>query len=162
MTINGDDLLINRSFGKELNHHSLSNPRLVRTLRVYKEGSQICVTTIQLNSKKILALAVTMDEKQMIDFFHLNSKQFLRRIALDANEHLFYPIDVHSHGQWFAKSSIPCVNIGHCLISSDGQVIRLKLFSEQDNFIRSLKISDDQKWLLIGRQHALELYSFCS
>ena len=161
MTSNGDDLLINRSFGKDLTHYSLANPRLVRSLRVYKESTPICVTTIQLNSKKILALAVCLHEKQMIDFFHLNAKQLLRRLALDQNEHIFYPIDVHSHGQWFAKTSLPGVNIGHCLISSDGRIIRLKLFSEQNNFIRSLKISDDQKWLLIDRQQALELYAFC-
>lgn len=160
MAIDGDDLLINRSFGLDLRHYSLNHFRLVRSFRVYKENIHVCVTSIGLNSRKIVALAVSLNEKQFIDFIQLHSQEFLRRIALDTNEHIFYPINMHIHGQWFAKSSIPYVNIGHCLLSPDGQMIRLKLFSDQDNFIRSLKVNENRKWLAIGRQNALELYSF--
>jgi hypothetical protein len=95
----------------------------------------------------------------MIDLIHLNTDQFLYRIQFDLNENILYPIDLHFHGLWFAKTCIPYVNIGHCLISSNGQITRLKLFSNQDNFIRSLRLSYDNKWLLIGRQHVLELYT---
>ncbi len=159
MTINGDDLLINRSFGDDLRRYSLSNYNLLPSSRVYKENREISITTIRLNSNKILALAISIGEKQMIDLIHLNTNQFLYRIKLDFNENLSYPIDLHFNGLWFAKTSIPYVNIGHCLISSDGQITRLKLFTNQDNFIRSIRINSDRKWLLIGRQHALELYS---
>ncbi|CAF2610512.1 unnamed protein product [Rotaria sp. Silwood2] len=159
MTVDGDDLLINRSFGYDLRHYSLSNFNLLQSLRVYKDNKDICITTIRLNSNKILALAISIGEKQMIDLIHLNTNQLIHRIKLDLNENISYPIDLHCHGLWFAKTCIPYVNIGHCLITSDGQIVRLKLFSNQDNFIRSLRITDDNKWLLIGRQHALELYS---
>jgi len=159
MTINGDDLLINRSFGDDLRRYSLSNFNLIQSPRVYKETKDLCITTIQLNSNKILALAISIGEKQMIDLIHLNTDQFLYRIQFDLNENILYPIDLHFHGLWFAKTCIPYVNIGHCLISSNGQITRLKLFSNQDNFIRSLRLSYDNKWLLIGRQHVLELYT---
>jgi hypothetical protein len=159
MTINGDDLLINRSFGYDLRRYSLSNFNLIQLPRVYKEHKDICVTTIRLNSNKILALAISIGEKQMIDLVHLNTNQLLHQIKLDLNENILYPIDLHFNGIWFAKTCIPCVNIGHCLISSDGQITRLQLFSNQDNFIRSLRISYDNRWLLIARQYALELYS---
>jgi hypothetical protein len=159
MTVNGDDLIINRSFGDDLRRYSLSNYNRLPSPHVYKENQDVCVTTIRLNSKKILALAISIGEKQMIDLIDLNTNQFLHRIQLDFNENLSYPIDLHFNGLWFAKTSIPYVNIGHCLISSDGQIKRLKLFTNQDNFIRSFRLSYDRKWLLIGRQHALELYS---
>ena len=159
MTINGDDLLINRSFGDDLRRYSLSNYHLLPSPRVHREQETMSITTIRLNSSKILALAVCIGDKQMIDLMHLSTDQFLHRIRLDFNENLSYPIDLHFHGFWFAKTCIPYVNIGHCLISSDGQMTRLKLFTNQDNFIRSLRVNAEKKWLLIGRQHALELYS---
>ena len=159
MTINGDDLIINRSFGYDLYRYSLTNFRQLSSPHVYKDMKNLCITTIRLNSNKILALAVSLGEKQMIDFFHLNTDQFLYRIQLDLNENILYPIDLHINGYWFAKTCIPYVNIGHCLISPDGQILRLKLFTSQDNFIRSLRLSSDRKWLVIGRQYALELYS---
>lgn len=159
MTINGDDLLINRSFGDDLRRYSLSNYDRLPSTNVYKQTRDISITTIRLNSNKILALAISISEKQMIDLIHLNTDQFLHRIKLDFNENLSYPIDLHFNGLWFAKTCIPYVNIGHCLISSDGQITRLKLFTNYDNFIRSIRISEERKWLLIGRQHALELYS---
>ncbi|CAF3861301.1 unnamed protein product [Rotaria sordida] len=159
MAVNGDDLLINRSFGYDLRRYSLVNFNLLQSPHVYKEKKDLCITTIQLNSNKILALAISIGEKQMIDFIHLNTDELIHRIKLDFNENISYPIDLHCHGLWFAKTCIPYVNIGHCLITSDGQIVRLKLFSNQDNFIRSLRITDDNRWLLIGRQHALELYS---
>jgi hypothetical protein len=156
MTVNGDDLIINRSFGNDLRRYSLSNYNLISLPHLDKD---LCVTTIQLNSKKILALAISIGEKQMIDLIGLNSNQYLHRIKLDLNENILYPIDLHFNGIWFAKTCIPCVNIGHCLISSDGQITRLKLFSNQDNFIRSIRIGYDNRWLLIARQYALEIYS---
>ena len=160
MTINGDDFLINRSFGDDLRRYSLSNYQPLPSPHVHRgQETTMSITTIQLNSSKILALAVCIADKQMIDLIHLPSDQFLHRIKLDFNENLSYPIDLHFHGYWFAKTCIPYVNIGHCLIGSDGEITRLKLFSQQDNFIRSLRVNPEKKWLLIGRQHALELYS---
>ncbi|CAF3017482.1 unnamed protein product [Rotaria socialis] len=159
MTVNGDDLLINHSFGHDLRRYCLSNLNLLQSSRVYEEYKDICITTIQLNSKKILALAISIGEKQMIDLINLNTDKIIHRIKLDLNENILYPINLHFQGLWFAKTCVPYVNIGHCLIASDGQIARLKLFSNQDNFIRSLRMTDDQRWLLIGRQHALEIYS---
>jgi len=159
MTINGDDLIINRSFGYDLHRYSLSNFHLIQSLSVYKQIKTICITTIRLNSNKILALAISMNERQMIDLVHLNTDRLLHRIKFDFNENISYPVDLHINGWWFAKTSIPDVNIGHCVITSDGQIIRLKLFTNQDNFIRSLRISYDKKLVVIGRQYALELYS---
>lgn len=159
MTVNGDDLLINRSFGYDLRRYSLTNFHFISSSSVYKDKKDFCITTIRLNSNKILALAISIGEKQMIDLININTDQFLYRIQFDLNENILYPIDLHFNGLWFAKTCIPYVNIGHCLITSDGQIKRLKLFSNQDNFIRSLRLSYDNKWLLIGRQHALELYS---
>ena len=159
MTINGDDLLINRSFGCDLRHYSLSTFRLVQPFRVYLERQGVCVTTIRLNAKKVLALAIAIGEQQMIDLIHLNTHQLIRRIQCGSSENIFYPVDLHFNGLWFAKTSMPYVNIGHSLISTDGDLTRLKLFSHQDNFIRALKVSDDRRWVLVGRQHALELYS---
>jgi hypothetical protein len=40
-------------------------------------------------------------------------------------------------------------------------ITRLTLFPDQDNFIRSLSMSPDNRWLLVVRQHALELYQPC-
>ncbi|CAF0777539.1 unnamed protein product [Adineta steineri] len=160
MAVNGNDLIINRSFGYDLNRYSLSNFDRIQSLDVYKENKNICVTTMRLNSNKILALSISINDKQMIDLVNLKTNALIHRIKFDLNENISYPIDLHFNGLWFAKTSIPYVNIGHCLITSDGQIIRLKLFSNQDNFIRSLRISYDKKWLLIGRQYALELYSF--
>ncbi|CAF4976714.1 unnamed protein product [Rotaria sp. Silwood1] len=159
MTVNGDDLLINRSFGYDLRRYSLLNFNLLQSPHIYKNIKEICITTIRLNSNKILALAISINDKQMIDLIHLNTNQLIHRIKLDFNENISYPIDLHYHGLWFAKTCIPYINIGHCLITSNGQIIRLKLFSNQDNFIRSLRMTDDNRWLLIGRQYALELYS---
>lgn len=159
MTVNGDDLLINRSFGTDLRHYSLSSFNTLPLPNVYKETTNLYITTIRLNSDKILALEISIGDKQMIDLVQLNTGQLLHRIKLDLNENILYPADLHSHGLWFAKTCIPYVNIGHCLISSNGEIIRLKLFSNQDNFIRSLRMTSDNRWLLIGRQHALELYS---
>jgi hypothetical protein len=159
MTVNGDDLLINRSFGYDLRRYSLSKLTLIQSPRIYVESKDLCVTTIGLDSNKILALGISIAEKQMVDLINLNTNQFLHRIKFDTNENILYPIDLHFNGLWFAKTCIPYVNIGHCLISSDGQITRLKLFSNQDNFIRSFRISHDKKWLLVGRQHALEVYS---
>ncbi|UJR22924.1 hypothetical protein I4U23_025952 [Adineta vaga] len=159
MTVNGNDLIINRSFGSDVYRYSLTNYEFIQSLYVYKGSRNICITTIQLNSNKILALAISIQAKQMIDLVQLSTEQILHRIQLDSNENLSYPIDLHVNGYWFAKTSIPNVNIGHCLITSDGQILRLKLFSHQDNFIRSLRINDEKKWLLVGRQYALELYS---
>lgn len=160
MTIDGKDLLINRSFGRDLRQFSLTNFKFVRKIRLHDDRVDVRVTTIQLNSKKILAVTIDIDQQQMIDFFSLNADRWIRRISLGSNEHVFYPIDLHSNGLWFAKTLKPSVNIGHCLISSDGQINRLTLFSDQDNFIRSFKISPDQKHVLIARQYRLELYSF--
>jgi hypothetical protein len=159
MTVNGDDLLINRSFGYDLRRYSLTNFHFIQSSYVYKDNKDLCITTIRLNSNKILALAISIGEKQMIDLINLNTDQLIHRIKFDLNENILYPIDLHFNGLWFAKTCIPYVNIGHCLISSDGEIKRLKLFSNQDNFIRSFRLSYDNKWLLIGRQHALELYS---
>lgn len=159
MTVNGDDLVINRSFGDDLRHYSLKNLQSFSTIHVYKDKTDMCITTIQLNSNKILALSVTIGEKQVLDFIHLPTEQFLYRIQFDSNENISYPIDLHTNGLWFGKTCQPYVNIGQCLITSDGQIKRLKLFTEQDNFIRSLRISFDRKWLILGRQHALEIYS---
>jgi hypothetical protein len=162
MAVDGDDLLINRSFGYDIRRYSLSNLCLVQSPRAYLESQNICVTTIRLNSNKILALAISIGKQQMIDVVNLNTDQLLHRIHFGSGENISYPIDLHNNGQWFAKTCIPCVNIGHCLISSDGQVTRLTLFPNQDNFIRSLCMSPDSRWLLIVRQHALELYQPCT
>ena len=158
MAVDGEDLLINRSFGYDIRRYSLVNFSLAQSPRAYLETDHICVTTIQLNSKKILALAISIGDRQMIDLVNLNTDRLIRRITLDSNENLLYPIDLQNSGQWFAKTCVPCVNISHCLISSEGQVTRLNLFPHQDNFIRSLRMSADNRWLLVGRQHALELY----
>src|SRR4051812_32334026 len=98
MTINGDDLLINRSFGDDLRRYSLSNYQLVPSPHVHREQETMSITTIQLNSSKILALAVCIGDKQMLDLIHLPTDQFLHRIKLDFNENLSYPIDLHFHG----------------------------------------------------------------
>lgn len=158
MAVDGDDLLINRSFGSDLRRYSLSTLTFLPSPPIYLENEHICVTTIQLNSNKILALAISIGKRQMIDLVNFKTNQLLHRISLDINENLLYPIDLHNHGQWFAKICIPCQNIGHCLISSDGQLTRLKLFPNQDNFIRSLRMTLDNRWLLVARQHALEIY----
>jgi hypothetical protein len=162
MAVDGDDLLINRSFGYDIRRYSLSKLCLVQSPRAYAESQNICVTTIRLNSNKILALAVSIGKQQIIDLVHLNTDRLIRRIHFDSSENILYPIDLHNNGQWFAKTCTPCENIGHCLISSDGQVTRLTLFPYQDNFIRSLCLSPDNRWLLVGRQHALELYQLCT
>ena len=159
MTVNGTDLIINRSFGSDVRRYSLKTYEFLQSLCVYKGQKHICVTTIRLNSNKILALAISTQAKQMIDLVQLSTEQILHRIQLDANENLSYPVDLRLHGYWFAKTSIPNVDIGHCLITPDGQILRLQLFSHQDNFIRSLRINDERKWLVIGRQYALEVYS---
>ncbi|CAF0723637.1 unnamed protein product [Rotaria sp. Silwood1] len=161
MAVDGDDLLINRSFGYDIRRYSLTNFSLVQSPRAYIESENICVTTIRLNSNKILALAISIGKQQMIDLVNLNTDQLIHRINSNTGENILYPIDLHNNGQWFAKTCIPCVNIGHCLISSNGQIIRLKLFPNQDNFIRSICTSPDNRWLLVGRQHALELYQPC-
>jgi len=162
MAVDGDDLLINRSFGYDIRRYSLSNFRLIQSPRTYLETQNTCVTTIRLNSNKILALAISIGKQQMIDLVNLNTDRLIHRIKFDSNENILYPIDLHNNGQWFTKTCIPCVNIGHCLISSEGQITRLKLFPNQDNFIRSLCITPDNRWLLVSRQHALELYQPCS
>ena len=59
-------------------------------------------------------------------------------------------IDLHNNGQWFARTCTSCENIGHCFISSDGHITRLTLFPDQDNFIRSLCMSSDNRWLLVS------------
>ncbi|CAF1648475.1 unnamed protein product [Adineta ricciae] len=159
MTVNGTDLIINRSFGSNVCRYSLKTYEFLQSLCVYKGQKSICVTTIRLNSNKILALAISIQAKQMIDLVQLSTEQILHRIQLDANENLSYPVDLHFHGYWFAKTSIPNVDIGHCLITPNGQILRLLLFSHQDNFIRSLRINNERKWLVVGRQYALELYS---
>lgn len=159
MTVNGDDLIINRAFGDDLRRYSLTNFSLLQPPRVYKDYKNICITTVQLNSQKILAVSISIGDKQMIDLISLNKDQIVHRINLGINENISYPIDLHFHGLWFAKTCIPYVNIGHCLVTSDGQITRLKLFSSQDNFIRSFRMTYDHKWLLIGRQYAFELYS---
>ncbi|CAF2310358.1 unnamed protein product [Rotaria sp. Silwood2] len=161
MAIDGDDLLINRSFGYDIRRYSLTNFSLVQSPRTYIENENICVTTIRLNSNKILALAISIGKQQMIDLVNLNTDQLIHRINFNTGENILYPIDLHNNGQWFAKTCIPCVNISHCLISSNGQVTRLTLFPNQDNFIRSLCTSPDSRWLLVSRQHALELYQPC-
>ena len=160
MTADGEDLIINRSFGRDLRHYSLSTLKLDRILQPYEQNLDICVTTIQLNSKKILAMAICLNGKQMIDLFHLKLNRLIRRVSLNSNEHLFYPVDIRRHSQWFVKTTVPSVNIGHGLLMANGEIQRLKLFSNQDNFIRSLRVSCDQKYLLIARQNQLELYSF--
>ena len=162
MAIEGDDLLINRSFGYDIRRYSLEKFCLVQSPRTYLENQNTCVTNIRLNSEKILALAVSIGKQQMIDLVNLNTDHLIQRINFNSHENILYPIDLHNNGQWFAKTCIPCVNIGHCLISSDGRITRLTLFPNQDNFIRSLSISPDNRWLLIGRQHALELYRPCT
>ncbi|UJR25995.1 hypothetical protein I4U23_007342 [Adineta vaga] len=162
MAVDGDDLIINRSFGYDLRYYSLSKLSLVQSSRSYIHGEDLSVTTIRLNSNKILALAISIGKKQMIDLVNLNTDQFLYRIQMDSNENILYPVNLHNNGQWFAKTCTPCVNIGHCLISSDGQVTRLRLFHNQDNFIRSFSMSPDNRWLVISRQHVLEVYQPCS
>jgi hypothetical protein len=162
MAIDGDDLLINRSFGYDIRRYSLSNLSLVQSPRAYVKSQNICVTTIRLNSHKILALAISIGKQQIIDLVHLNTDRLIHRIHLDSGENILYPIDLHNNGQWFAKTCTPCVNIGHCLISSNGIITRLTLFPQQDNFIRSLCMSPDNRWLLVVRQHALELYQPCT
>ncbi|CAF1380663.1 unnamed protein product [Adineta ricciae] len=162
MAVDGDDLLINRSFGCDLRRYSLSKVSLVEPPRPYSNIENLSVTTIRLNSNKILALAISIGKKQMIDLVNLNSEQLLHRIHMDTNENILYPVNLHNNGQWFAKTCTPCVNIGHCLISADGQVTRLALFPNQDNFIRSFSMSPDNRWLAISRQHVLELYQPCS
>jgi len=158
MAVDGDDLLINRSFGNDIRRYSLSNLSLVQSSHTYLENQNICVTTIRLNANKILALAISIGKQQMIDLVNLNTNQLIHRIHFDSGENILYPTDLHYNGQWFAKTCTPYVNIGHCLISSDGQITRLTLFPNQDNFIRSLCMSPDNRWLLVVRQHALELY----
>ncbi|CAF0837810.1 unnamed protein product [Rotaria sordida] len=158
MAVDGDDLLINRSFGYDIRRYSLTNFNLVQSPRAYRESENICVTTIRLNSNKILALAISISKQQMIDLVNLNTDQLIHRINFNTGENILYPIDLHNHGQWFVKTCTPYVNIGHCLISLNGQITRLTLFPNQDNFIRSLCTSPDYRWLLVGRQHALELY----
>ena len=162
MTINGDDLLINRSFGDDLRRYSLSNFSLHQAPRAYSKNPNISVTTIRLNSRKILALAISIGKQQMIDLFHLKTDRLLHRIHLGSRENILYPIYLHHNGEWFAKTCVPCINIGHCLISSTGQLTRLTLFPNQDNFIRSLCMSPDNRWLLVVRQHALEFYQPCT
>ncbi|CAF3414197.1 unnamed protein product [Rotaria socialis] len=162
MAVDGDDLLVNRSFGYDIRRYSLSNFSLVQSPRAYLENENICVTTIRLNSNKILALSVSIGEQQMIDLVNLNNDRLLHRINCNTGENILYPIDLHNNGQWFAKICMPCVNIGHCLVSPDGQITRLKLFPNQDNFIRCLCTSPDNRWLITGRQHALELYQLCT
>ena len=158
MTVNGDDLLINRSFGYDIRHYSLSNMRLVRPASTYLDHRRISVTTIRLNSNRILALAIAIDEQQMIDLVNLNTDRLLHRVCLPAGENILYPVDLNNNGQWFAKTCTPGVHVGHVLISADGQVTKLNLFPRQDNFVRSLRISPDNRRLLVGRQHCLEIY----
>jgi len=162
MAVDGDDLLINRSFGYDIRRYSLSKFYLVQSPRAYLEIQNICVTTIRLNSNKILALAISIGKQQMIDLVNLNTDRLIHRVHFDSGENILYPVNLHNNGQWFAKTCIPYVDIGHCLISSDGHITRLKLFPNQDNFIRSLCISPDNRWLLVVRQHALELYQPCT
>lgn len=162
MAVDGDDLLINRSFGHDIRRYSLSNLRPVQSPRVYFNEQTISVTTIRLNSNKILALAISLGKKQMIDLVNLNTDRLIHRISFDSNENILYPVNLHNNGQWFAKTCVPCMDIGHCLISSEGIITRLTLFPHQDNFIRSLCIAPDNRWLLVSRQHALELYQPCS
>jgi hypothetical protein len=158
MAVDGDDLLINRSFGRDLHRYSLTKWTAVPPPAPYWQEQQICVTNIRLNSKKILAMAISLGQKQMIDLVNLNTDRLIHRIGLDSSENILYPVDLHNAGQWFAKTCTPCVNIGHCLISSDGGIHRLNLFPKQDNFIRSIRVSADKRWLLVSRQHALEIY----
>jgi hypothetical protein len=158
MTVDDDDLIINRSFGYDLRRYSLTKLALIQSPRIYQESQSISVTNLRLNSKKILALAISIGQQQMIDLVNLHTDRLLHRIALDTTENISYPIDLHNNGQWFAKTCRPCVNIGHCFISFDGQIRRLTLFPQQDNFIRSLRMSSDNRWLLVARQHALEFY----
>lgn len=162
MAIDGDDLLINRSFGYDIRRYSLSNFSLIQASRIYTKSQNTCVTTIRLNCNKILALAISIGKQQMIDLVHLNTDRLIYRIQLGSGENILYPIDLHHNGEWFAKTCVPCVNIGHCLISPNGQLTRLTLFPHQDNFIRSLCISPDNRWLLVVRQHALEFYRPCA
>ena len=158
MTADDDDLLINRSFGHDLRRYSLSQLRQTQTLRIYPDNENICVTNVRLNSKKILALAISIGKHQMIDLFDLNNERLIRRITLESNENILYPIDLHDGSQWFAKTCTPCVNIGHCLFSNDGQITRLTLFPNQDNFIRAIRLSSDHRWLLICRKYSVEIY----
>lgn len=163
MAVDGDDLLINRSFGYDIRRYSLSNFCLIQSPRAYLETRNTCVTIIRLNSNKILALAISIGKKQMIDLVNLNTDQFLYRIKFDSDENILYPIDLHNNEQqWFAKTCLPSVDIGHCLISSNGQITRLTLFPNQDNFIRSLCMSPDYRWLVVVRQRALEIYQLCT
>lgn len=161
MAVNGDDLVINRSFGHDIRRYSLSNFSFIQSSCAYLKNKNICITTIRLNSYKILALSISIGKQQVIDLVNLNNDLFLYRINFNNGENISYPIDLHNNGQWFAKTCIPCVNIGHCLISADGQITRLQLFHNQDNFIRCLCTTPDNRWLIVGRQHALEFYELC-
>jgi hypothetical protein len=161
MAVNGDDLLINRSFGYDIRRYSLSNLCLIQSPGAYLGSENICVTTIRLNSNKILALSISIGKKQIIDLVNLYTDQLIHRINFNSDENILYPIDLHN-GEWFAKTCVPYVDIGHCLISSNGQITRLNLFHNQDNFIRSFCISPDNRWLLVSRQHAVELYQPCT
>lgn len=158
MAADDDDLLINRSFGQDIRQYSLSQLSSVESVRIYSEQDKVCVTNIQLNSKKILALSISIGKQQMIDLFDLKTNQLLNRISLKNDENILYPVNFHDNNQWFAKTCIPCANIGHCLISSDGHITRLNLFPNQDNFIRSIRLSSDRRWLIVCRQYALEIY----
>ncbi|CAF0969872.1 unnamed protein product [Adineta steineri] len=162
MAVDGDDLIINRCFGSDIRRYSLANFSLVQSPYAYANGENLSVTNIRLNSNKILALAISINTKQMIDLVQLKTNKLIRRISFDSNENILYPINLHNNGQWFAKTCIPCVNIGHCLISSEGQITRLTLFPDQDNFIRSICMSPDNRWLIVSRQHSIELYQPCS
>lgn len=162
MANDGNDLLINRSFGYNIRRYALSNFTLVQSPRAYTDNPNICITNIRLNSKKVLALAIAFGKKQFIDLVHLNTDRLISRIHLHSNENILYPIDLHEHGQWFAKTCIPNVSIGHCLVSSNGRITRLTLFPQQDNFIRTFCLSSDNRWLGIVRQHTLELYQPCT
>lgn len=162
MTVNGDDLLINRCFGYNIRRYKLSNLSLVQTPRAYTNNREICITNIRLNSKKILALAIAFGRKQFIDLVKLNTDELLYRIHFNSNENILYPVDLRDHSQWFAKTCIPNTDIGHCLISSTGQITRLRLFPNQDNFIRIFCLSVDNRWLGIVRQNTLEIYQPCT
>lgn len=162
MAVNGNDLLINRCFGYDIRRYKLSNLSLVQSPRAYTKNREICITNIRLNSEKVLALAIAFGKKQFIDLVQLNTDQLLYRIHSKSNENILYPVDLHDHSQWFAKTCIPNTNIGHCLVSSNGQIIRLKLFPNQDNFIRIFCMSAGHRWLGIVRQNTLEIYQPCT
>lgn len=81
---------------------------------------------------------------------------------INPNENILYPTDLHNNGQWFAKICLTSLNAVYCLISSNEQITRVIFFPNQDSLICSLCVSSNHQWLIVIRQHALEIYQLCT